>query len=139
MVVMIYCILQQCFHGLLLQRDCTPIALFRYPLKLSEFDARVIDELLSDPAFLESLVEQGVQLEESGDDGEARIVGNNTVASNKTALSIAGEESPTPKSSVYESVTMQVVEDLQDSVRGVLAKVSAAFESAGEGVPRHVK
>lgn len=87
---------------------------------------------MSDPAFLESLVEQGVQLEDTCDDGEARIVGNNTVAGS-SALSIAGEENPTPTSSVYESVTMQVVEGVQDSVKGILAKVSAALESAGEG------
>lgn len=102
-----------------------------YNPQLSDLDARVIDELLSDPAFLESLVEQGIQLEDTCDDGEARIVGNNTVASSTKALS-TGKENPTPKSSVYESVTMQVVEGVQDSVKGILAKVSAALESAGK-------
>lgn len=101
-------------------------------LKLSDLDARVIDELLRDPAFLESLLEQGVGLEESGEGGKAKVVGNDTVASSgRNALSVAGEGAPTPISSVYESVTMQVVEGLQDSVKGLLAKVSAAFESAG--------
>lgn len=124
-------ILQQCFQGF---NPTAHLCLFYRPLKLSDLDARVIDELLSDPAFLGSLVEQGVQLEESGDDGGARMVGNNTIASSSSnaLLSVAGEGTPTPKSSDYESVTMQVVEGLQDSVKGVLAKVSAAFESAGD-------
>lgn len=94
-------------------------------------DARVIDELLSDPAFLESLLEEGVEFEQIEDD-VAGIVGNNTITSSSSgALATAGEVTSAPKSSGYESVTMQVVEELQDSVKGILAKVSAAFESAG--------
>lgn len=101
-------------------------------LKLSDFDARVIDELLSDPAFLESLLAEGIELGQSDDDSRTGEVGNSTIASGSSgALAPAGEVTSAPKSSGYESVTMQVVEELQDSVKGIVAKVSAAFESAG--------
>lgn len=96
----------------------------------------MIDELLSDPAFLDSLLEQGVQVEEREEDGPPGCVGNSTVpssSSNQSGLAVAGKVKPAPQlSSEYESATMQVVEGLQDSVKGILAKVSAAFESAGE-------
>lgn len=99
---------------------------------MSELDTRVIDELLSDPDFLESLLEDGVELEKSDYDSVAGMVRNSTIASNSGGvLAPAGEVTSAPKSSEYESVTMQIVEELQDSVKGVLAKVSAAFESAG--------
>lgn len=95
-------------------------------------DARVIDELLSDPAFLESLLEEGVELEQSDDDSRPGMVGNSSNASSsRSALAFAGEATSTPKPGGYESVTMQAVEELQGSVNGILAKVSAAFESAG--------
>lgn len=101
-------------------------------LQLSDLDARVIDELLSDPAFLESLLEKGVELGQGDDDSVGGMEGNSTIASSsRSVLAPAGEVTSAPKSSGYESVTMQVVEELQDSVKGILAKVSAAFESAG--------
>lgn len=109
----------------------TPVACVS-TLKLSDLDARVIDELLSDPAFLESLLEEGVELGQSDGDSVDGMVGNSTIASSsRGALAPAGDVTSAPKSSGYESVTMQVVEELQDSVKGILAKVSAAFESAG--------
>lgn len=92
----------------------------------------MIDELLSDPAFLESLIGQEVNLEEREEDGPRGSVGNGTVPSGgQSDLARAGEGNPAPKSSEYASATMQVVGELQDSVKGILAKVSAAFESAG--------
>ncbi len=101
-------------------------------LKLSDLDARVIDELLSDPAFLESLLEHEVHIEEREADDPRGSVGNSTVpGSSQSDLARAGDVNPAPKSSEYASATMQVVEELQDSVKGILAKVSAAFESAG--------
>ena len=99
---------------------------------MSDLDARVIDELLSDPAFLESLLEEGVELGQGDDDSVGGMEGNSTIASSsRSVLAPTGEVTSAPKSSGYESVTMQVVEELQDSVKGILAKVSAAFESAG--------
>lgn len=105
-------------------------------LQLSDLDARVLDELLKDPRFLESLVEQRVQLEgDGGDDDEYEGAKNITDVedkqSTKRGLAVGGEMAR-GKRSVYESVTMQVVEELQDSARGFLAKISAAFESAGD-------
>lgn len=105
------------------------------PLQLADIDARVIDELLSDAAFLESLMEQDVQLgQENAEDGGAGIIGNNTGigSSPGSALGLIGEASSSPYASAYESVTMKAVEEVQLSVKGILAKVSAAFESAGE-------
>lgn len=104
-------------------------------LQLSDIDARVIDELLSDAAFLESLMEQEVQLEgEAADDGQAGVIGNNTGtdSSSGSALGLVGEAPSSRYASVYESATMQAVEGVQLSVKGIVAKLSAAFESAGK-------
>ena len=106
-------------------------------LQLSDLDARVLDELLKDPRLLESLVEQRVQLEGgAGDDDEYEGAKNITDVVNKPpterGLAVGGEMARGEKRSVYESVTMQVVEELQDSARGFFAKIAAAFESAGD-------
>lgn len=104
-------------------------------LKLSDLDARVIDELLRDPAFLDSILEQEVRLGgEGADEGGGVMAANSTVSvgSRSTSALAQGGEIPSWYSSDYDSVTMQVVEELQLSVKGILAKVSAAFESAGE-------
>ncbi|CAM9994999.1 unnamed protein product [Ectocarpus sp. 6 AP-2014] len=102
--------------------------------QLSDLDARVIDELLRDPAFLDSILEQEVRLGgEGADEGGGGMAANSTVSvgnSSSRALAKAGEI-PSWYSSDYDSVTMQVVEELQLSVKGILAKFSAAFESAG--------
>ncbi|CAM9124065.1 unnamed protein product [Ectocarpus fasciculatus] len=103
--------------------------------QLSDLDARVIDELLRDPTFLDSILEQEVRLgDEGAGEGGGGTAANNTVSvgnnSSTRALAKAGE-TPSSYSSEYDSVTMQVVEELQLSVKGILAKVSAAFESAG--------
>lgn len=106
-------------------------------LQLSDLDERVLDELLSDPRFVESLLEQGVKFgEEREEDNVDGGVPNSTVVdhqppTNSSGLAVAGARVPGGGSSLYESATMQVVEQLQDSVRGLLAKVSAAIESAG--------
>lgn len=99
-------------------------------------DARVLDELLKDPQFLESLVEQRMQLEGDGGDDDGYEGAKNITAvlnkqSTKRGLAVGGEMAK-GRRSVYESVTMQVVEELQDSARGFFAKISAAIESAGD-------
>lgn len=108
---------------------------------MSDLDARVIDELLSDPTFMESLLQQGIKFDK-GDEEDDAIDGlggeggavNNTAVGKPTrgGLAKAGEWFPRERNSSYESATMKVVEELQDSVRGLLAKMSAAIESAGE-------
>ena len=103
---------------------------------MSDLDARVLDELLKDPRLLESLVEQRVQLEGgAGDDDGYEGARNITDVENKQSaergLAVGGEMARGGKRSVYESITMQVVEELQESARGFFAKISAAFESAG--------
>lgn len=105
--------------------------------QLSDLDARVLDELLKDPRLLESLVEQRVQLEgDAGDDdryaGAKNITDVVDKQPTKRGLAVGGEMARDGKRSVYESVTMQVVEELQDSARGFFAKITAAFESAGD-------
>lgn len=115
---------------------CGPHPYFK-SLQLSDLDARVLDELLKDPQLLESLMEQRVQLEgNAGDDDGYEGAKNITDVENKQStergLAVGGEMARGGKRSVYESVTMQVVEELQDSARGFFAKISAAFESAGE-------
>lgn len=116
-------------------------------LQLSDLDARVLDELLGDPTFMESLVQQGIKFEKDDEGGAIGGLGeevggvNNTsvdkpTKSTTSGLAKAGEWFPRERNSSYESATMKVVEELQDSVRGILAKMSAAIESAGEvGVP----
>lgn len=103
--------------------------------QLSDMDARVLDELLNDPSFMESLVEQGIQFNQGGGDGDDDFaIGNSSIVGKpptKAGLAVAGRNATSGGGSFYESVTMQVVEELQDSVRGLFAKVSAAFESAG--------
>lgn len=104
-------------------------------------DDRVLDELLGDEQFLESLLEQGVEIEGSDDAGGPEMKGGieNPHATEEPSeagsrLVIAGERHRSAsdrQNSVYESATMQMVEELQETVRGLLAKVSAVIESAG--------
>lgn len=109
-------------------------------------DKRVLNELLSDPSFMKSLEARGVQLEDSESfDGEK--LQSSTMAVNQQsptygALASVGMVVPNASyrnsSSGFESATMQVVEKLQDSLRGVLAKVSATLESAGKTLLLHI-
>lgn len=90
---------------------------------------------------MESLLQQGIKFEKGDEEGgEIDGLGGESGAVNNTAvdkparggLARAGEWFPRERNSSYESATMKVVEELQDSVRGLLAKMSAAIESAGE-------
>lgn len=107
-------------------------------LQLSELDARVLDELLNDPQFMEDLLEQGIQFEGGHKDGGGEGgAANSTVVvknpqSSETGLAIASEWSLGGNLSQYESATMKVVEGIRNSARGLFAKLSAAVESAGK-------
>ncbi|CAM9754379.1 unnamed protein product [Choristocarpus tenellus] len=98
-------------------------------------DARVLDELLSDPAFRESLQKQDIKVADVGDSGEEEKPRNTTAQAeglkSKGGLTVPGWPGFGVGSSTYESVTMQAVEGLQNSVRGLMARVSATIESAG--------
>lgn len=108
--------------------------------QLSEIDARVLNELLSDPAFIESLREQGLEGTDAigdttaGTEGESGEDGTEVTSKSAEPLSgslaVAGKRSE--RISEYESATMQVVEELQESVRGLMAKLTATVESAGK-------
>lgn len=108
--------------------------------ELSELDQRVLNEILSDPSFMKSLEARGVQPEDGENfDGEkrpSRTMPVNQQSPTSGALASVGMVAPNASyrnsTSGFESATMQVVEKLQDSLRGVLAKVSATLESAGE-------
>lgn len=108
-------------------------------------DARVLNELLGDPTFMESLRERGLEEAESisyttasieegvererGGSGETDVM-TESMEVGKGSLVVA--EKGGKRKSEYESATMQVVEELQDSVKGLIAKLTAAIESAGE-------
>lgn len=108
-------------------------------------DARVLNELLGDPTFMESLRERRLEEAESisytTENTEGRVGGERrgsgetdvvteSMKAGKRSLAVA--EKGGGRKSEYESATMQVVEELQDSVKGLIAKLTAAIESAGE-------
>lgn len=106
--------------------------------QLSDMDARVLDDLLGDPLFLESLREQGVPLQISdavrcdtgGSDEGVREGPDESLEGGER--SIIASSGGGRRASEYESATMQIVEELQESLRGVVAQVAAAIETAGE-------
>lgn len=109
-------------------------------VQLSDMDARVLNELLADPAFMKSLREQGLEGIDAISDTTAGIEGeggeDGTEVMSKSpeagSGSLAVVERGSRRKSEYESATMQVVEELQESVRGLVAKLTAAIESAGK-------
>lgn len=108
--------------------------------EVSELDQRVLNELLSDPSFMKSLEARGVQAGDSEKFDEEKRPSRNMDVNQQSptygALASGGMMAPNASyrnsTSGFESATMQVVEKLQISLRGVLAKVSATLESAGE-------
>lgn len=95
---------------------------------------------------MESLLDQGIDLHGISLEAAAAVSrgasnatsildeGGQGEPTSKEYLAIAGKDTAGTfggRTSGYESTTMQAVEDLQFTLRGFLAKVSAAFESAG--------
>lgn len=110
--------------------------------QLSELDARVLNELLVDPSFIESFLESGASAPqnkgENGTDSRAPSCGTlkeegilEPGAGLLYPVSDGSARLPERQGSDYESGTMRLAEEVQQSVRGLIAKISATIESAG--------
>ncbi|CAM9151008.1 unnamed protein product [Discosporangium mesarthrocarpum] len=113
---------------------------------ISDIDARVLNELLEDPDFMKSMKDREISIEDITPDpeeaGKPTNSGDGSVAKEKEGLAILSGGSKVgygTMSTMYESVTMQAVEGLQNSVRGFVAKMTATIESAGIYIANRAK